>query len=157
MDNKVGDNALTAQEVADLLTQAKAITAKLKAHGIALSTDDRKRLLRARRGAGEHIQRVVELATKHGVSLPNVPLAGIANDVKLEQQLQPIEEELRVGLQFAEDTGAQAASEAWEGFLAYYGVLSSMAQRMPDVAADLASVVEFMSQGPRKKSPPKAP
>ncbi len=143
MGNKVGDNALTAQEVAELLTQARAITAKLKAHGIVLTTDDRKRLLRARRGANEHIQRVVDLATKHGVSLPNVPLAGIANDLQLEQQLQPIEEELRVALQVAEDAGAQASSESWEGFLAYYGVLSSMAQRMPDVAADLASVVEF--------------
>ncbi len=151
MDNKVGDNALTAQEVAELLTQARAITAKLKAHGIVLTTDDRKRLLRARRGANEHIQRVVDLATKHGVSLPNVPLAGIANDLQLEQQLQPIEEELRVALQVAEDAGAQASSESWEGFLAYYGVLSSMAQRMPDVAAGLASVVEFMSVKPRKK------
>ncbi|HRI72276.1 MAG TPA: hypothetical protein PK156_48915 [Polyangium sp.] len=157
MDNKVGDNGLTAQEVAELLTQAKAISNKLKAHGIALTTDDRKRLLHGRRGASEHIQRVVDLATKYGVSLANVPLGGIANDLKLEQQLQPIEEELRVALQIAEDTGAQASSESWEGFLAYYGVLSSMAQRMPDVAADLASVVEFMAQGPRKKSPPKAP
>ncbi len=154
MDNKVGDNSLTVQEVAELLTQAKAISAKLKAHGIVLTTDERKRLLRARRGANEHIQRVVDLATKHGVSLPNVPLAGIANDLKLEQQLQPIGEELRVALQLAEDTGAQAASEAWEGFLAYYGVLSSMAQRMPDVAADLASVVEFMAKRSSRKSQP---
>ena len=151
MDNKVGDNALTAQEVAELLAQAKAITAKLKAHGIVLTTDDRKRLLRARRGASEHIQRVVDLATKHNVSLPNVPLAGIANDLLLAQQLGPIEEELRVALQIAEDTGSQAGSEAWEGFLAYYGVLSSMAQRMPDVAADLSSVVEFMAIKTHKK------
>lgn len=86
MDNKVGDKQLTAQEVADLLAQAKAISAKLEAHGVVLTTDDRKRLLRARRGAAEHIQRVVDLATKHHVSLPNVPLAGISNDVHLEQQ-----------------------------------------------------------------------
>ena len=85
------------------------------------------------------------------VSLPNVPLAGIANDLHLEQQLAPIEQELLVALQIAEDTGAQAASEAWEGFLAYYGVLSSMAQRMPDVAAELPSVVEFMAVKPRTK------
>jgi hypothetical protein len=151
MTNEVGDKPLTAQEVADLLAKAKDISTKLQAHGIVLTIDERKRLLRPRRGAAEHIQRVVELATKHNISLPNVPLSGIANDLQLERQLGPIEEELRVALQSAEDTGAQAASEAWEGFLAYYGVLSSMAQRMPDVAADLQSVIEFMAVKPRKK------
>lgn len=47
----------------------------------------------------------------------------------------------------------QASSEVWEGYLAYYGVLSSMAQRMPDVAAELQTVVDFMATGPRKKTP----
>lgn len=151
MDNKVGDNKLTQQEVDALLAQAKTISSKLQGHGIVLTVDDRKRLLRGCRGAAEHIQRVVALAAKHNVSLPNVPLAGITNDLQLEQQLAPIEEELRVALQTAEDTGLQASSEAWEGFLAYYGVLSSMAQRMPDVAADLQSVVEFMAKRSPKK------
>ena len=151
MENKVGDKQLTAQDATDLLAQTKAISTKLQAHGIVLTTDDRKRLLRGRRGAAEHIERVVALATKHNVSLPNIPLAGISKDVHLEQQLAPIEEELRVALQTAEDTGLQASSEAWEGFLAYYGVLSAMAQRMPEVAADLQSVVEFMAKRSPKK------
>lgn len=153
MDNKVGDNALNAQEAADLLAQAKSIAAKLQAHGITLTVDERKRTLRARRGADVHVQRVVDLATKHGVALPNIPLASLSNDLQLANQVQPIEDELRVALQIAEDTGRQASSEAWEAFLAYYGVLSSMAQRMPDLAAELATVVEFMANGPRKKSP----
>ncbi|MBK9259399.1 MAG: hypothetical protein IPM54_06130 [Polyangiaceae bacterium] len=70
----------------------------------------------------------------------------------LASQYQPIEDELRVALQIAEDTGTQAGSEAWEAFLAYYGVLSSMAQRMPDLAAELQPVVDFMATGPRKKA-----
>jgi hypothetical protein len=111
------------------------------------------RTLKARRGAEPHIQRVVDLATKHGVSLPNIPLAGISNDLKLGNQVQPVEDEIRVALQFAEDIGRQTSSEAWEAFLAYYGVLSSMAQRMPDLAIELATVVDFMATGPRKKSP----
>lgn len=32
-------------------------------------------------------------------------------------------------------------------------VLSSMAQRMPDLAAELATVVDFMAKGPRKNAP----
>ena len=153
MDNKVGNNPLTAQEAADLLAQVKDIAAKLKPHGITLTVEDRKRTLRSRRGAEVHVQRVVDLATKHGVALPNIPLAGLSRDLQLANQVQPIEDELRVALQIAEDTGNQASSEVWEAFLAYYGVLSSMAQRMPDLAAELATVVEFMANGPRKKSP----
>ncbi|MDC0746042.1 hypothetical protein [Polyangium mundeleinium] len=47
----------------------------------------------------------------------------------------------------------QAGSEAWEAFLAYYDVLSSMGERMPDLAAELQTVVDFMATGPRKKAP----
>ena len=57
-----------------------------------------------------------------------------------------------MALQLAEDTGTQAGSEAWEAFLAYYGVLSSMGERMPDLAAELQTVVDFMAIGPRKKA-----
>lgn len=87
-----------------------------------------------------------------GGTAPNIPLAGLSNDLLLASQYQPIEDELRVALQIAEDTGTQAGSEAWEAFLAYYGVLSSMAQRMPDLAAELQPVVDFMATGPRKKA-----
>ena len=57
-------------------------------------------------------------------------------------------------LTFAEDTGTQAGSEGWEAFLAYYGVLSSMADRNPELAAELEPVVQLMATGPRPKEPP---
>ncbi|MDC0745701.1 hypothetical protein [Polyangium mundeleinium] len=152
MDNKVGDALLTPEQHIQLLAQLKAIVEKLRAHGITLTVDERKRTLRQRRGAEPHIQRVIELAKKYNVSLKAIPLAGLENDLVLTKQLLPIEEELRVALQLAEDTGTQAGSEAWEAFLAYYGVLSSMGERMPDLAAELQTVVDFMATGPRKKA-----
>ncbi|MRG95687.1 hypothetical protein [Polyangium spumosum] len=153
MDNKVGDTLLTPEEHALLLSQVKEIVAKLQAHGITLTVEERKRSLRQRRGAEQHIQRVIDLAKKHNVSLKTISLASLENDLSLTKQFQPIEEELRVALQIAEDTGLQAGSEAWEAFLAYYGVLSSMGERMPDLAAELQSVVDFMAIGPRRKPP----
>jgi hypothetical protein len=96
--------------------------------------------------------RVHDLAVKHGVSLKNISLDGMAADIELAKQFQPIEDELRTALTLAEDTGTQAGSEAWEAFLAYYGVLSSMAERDPEVAAEIGSVIEFMATGPRQKS-----
>jgi len=153
MDNKVGDALLTPDQHIQLLAQLKTIVEKLRAHGITLTVDERKRTLRQRRGAEPHIQRVIDLAKQYNVSLKSIPLAGLENDLVLTKQLLPIEEELRVALQLAEDTGTQAGSEAWEAFLAYYGVLSSMGERMPDLAAELQTVVDFMATGPRKKAP----
>lgn len=152
MENKVGDKQLNAQDAADLLAKAKDILATLKAHGITATSDDRRRRLKPRRGAEPHIQRVLDLAKKHGVALQDIPLEGVSADLTLAAQLQPVEDELRVALQTAEDTGAQAASEAWEAFLAYYGVLSAMGQRDPGLAAELSTVVDFMAHGPRKKN-----
>lgn len=152
MDNKVGDKLLSPQKETQLLKQLKDIVEQLRPYGITLTTDERKRTLRPRKGAEAHMQRVHDLAVKHGVSLKNIPLVGMASDLALAKQVQPIEDELRAGLQLAEDTGAQAGSEAWEAFLAYYGVLSSMADRSPDLAAELRTVVDFMATGPRKKA-----
>lgn len=156
MDNKVGDKQLKPQKAAQLLKQLKDIVEELKPFGITLTTDDRKRTLRPRRGAEQHMARVHDLAVKHGVTIKKIPLDGMADDLALAKQFQPIEDELRAALQLAEDTGTQAESEAWEAFLAYYGVLSSMAERMPDLAAELQTVVDFMATGPRKKGPPPA-
>jgi hypothetical protein len=154
MDNKVGDKLLTPEKRAELLKQLKGIVEELKPYGITLITDDRKRTLRPRKGAEPHMQRVHDLAKKHGLSLKGIALDGMAADLDLTKQFQPFEDEFRIGLQLAEDTGTQASSEAWEAFLAYYGVLSSMADRSPDLAAELQTVVDFMATGPRKKAAP---
>jgi len=154
MENRVGDKLLTPQKLTKLLEQAKSLVEEMRPYGLTLTTDERRRTLRPRKGAEAHMQRVHDLAVKHGVTLKSIPLDGMANDLALAKQFGPFEDELRVGLQLAEDTGAQAGSEAWEAFLAYYGVLSSMADRSADIAAELQTVVDFMATGPRKKAPP---
>jgi hypothetical protein len=154
MANLVGDSPLTSQKRDKLVAQLKDILEQLRPYGIILDKDSRKRTLRPRKGAEAHMARVHDLAVKHGVSLKNISLDGMAADIELAKQFQPIEDELRTVLTLAEDTGTQAGSEAWEAFLAYYGVLSSMAERDPELAAEIASVIEFMATGPRQKSAP---
>lgn len=151
MENKVGHKLLSPQKRAQLIKQLQSVIDELKAYGITLTTDDRKRVLRPRRGAEQQIQRVHDLAVRHGVKLKDYPLDGMADDLELAKQFEPFEDEFQRGLTLAEDTGNQAGSEAWEAFLAYYGVLSSMADRMPDLAAELKPVIEFMAVGRRKK------
>jgi len=154
MANIVGDNPLTPALRKQIVLQIVGLLEQLRPHGTMLNKDARKRTLRPRRGADEHMQRVHDLAVKHGVSLKNISLDGMAADLELANQFQPIEDELRTVLTFAEDTGTQAGSEAWEAFLAYYGVLSSMADRDPELAAELEPVIKLMAHGPRQKAAP---
>jgi hypothetical protein len=100
------------------------------------------------------LERVHDLAVKHGVKLKDHPLDGMADDLELAKRFDPFEDEFRRGLTLAEDTGTQAGSEAWEAFLASYGVLSSMADRTPELAAELQPVIDFMAIGRRKKAAP---
>lgn len=49
-------------------------------------------------------------------------------------------------------TGTQTGSESCEAFLAYYGVVSSMAERSVDLTAELQPVIDFVAIGPREKA-----
>ncbi|MCC6559619.1 MAG: hypothetical protein IT372_42425 [Polyangiaceae bacterium] len=80
------------------------------------------------------------------------------NDRALRTRMHPLADLFRAGGVIADDTEGQAESEMWEAFLAYYGVLANMAQRTPELAVELAPVVEFMASGkrrPAKTTPPK--
>ena len=69
MENRVGDKALTDQKRANIVKQLQDVTAQIKVVGVVLTPDERKRVLRARRGADEHIETVLKLAQKHDVNL----------------------------------------------------------------------------------------
>jgi len=155
MANLVGDKPLTQQKRDRLVAQLKDILEQLRPHGTRLNKDSRKRTLRQRKGAEPHMQRVHDLAVKHGVSLESISLDGMAADLELAKQFQAIEDEARTVLTFAEDTGIQADSGAWEAFLAYCGVLS-MADRDDELAAELDPVIKLMANGPRPQEPPPA-
>jgi hypothetical protein len=154
MMNKVGDKALSPQDAERLLEQLGVLVARLREIGITLTSDERRRLLRPRRGAGDHIRRVAELASKYGLSVADAPLDGMKRDLGLGEQLLPFEDQLRVALTIAEDTAAQADSEAWQAFLMYYALLRAMADRNADVAVDLEPVTRFMATRARREEPP---
>lgn len=151
MNNFVGDNLPSEQEIEDLKKEIAAILSKARSFGIVLDTDDRIRLIRARKGADHVVARVHELAVKYSVDLPGIPLQGMQNDLALVRMLRPVHSALRDVLTVIDDTEGQAASEAWEAFLAYYATLSGMATRIPTLAAELKDVATFMrTSRPRK-------
>lgn len=156
MDNRVGDNAPDDAQLADLLTRYDAIVAELKQFGLVLSIEERRRLLHARKDSDEHVDRVIDLAVKHGQSLPGIPLQGMRNDFRLAKALRPLADRATLADQLVSDTTGQAENEYWQGFLAYYGVLSTLASRLPELAKELEPVTKFMATGRRKNDAPEA-
>ena len=146
MQNRVGDNAPTPEVLNQLVTQLDAIVTQLRTFGLILTPEERKVLLHARKDADPMVQRVHKLATKHGVALKDIPLTGMINDLNLRAVMHPLTDLFRTGLVLAGDTEGQAESEMWEAFLAYYGVLSKMAEQDPELSLELKPVVEFMAR-----------
>ncbi len=114
---------------------------------------ERRRVLRARKDSEGLIRRVHEIATKKGLTIPGIPLDGMLKDIDLSQRLEPFVTLLTLCLQLVEDTQAQADSEAWQAFLAYYSVLSTMASHDPEVAVAIAPVTTAMRHARKKPAP----
>lgn len=150
MSNRVGDSAPAAADMAAMVQAIEKVIEDLKPAAVTLTVEERKSLLHARRDADPMIEKVQALAAKYKVEIPDRPLPGMAADQALRRQLEPLVDAARLLRAMAEDTMGQAEHEMWESFLAYYGVLSSMAARTPELAVELGPVKAFMAQ--RKKA-----
>lgn len=153
MESRVGDNVPSTAKLQSLLKQLTDVVSELQKFGVVLSKEERQRLLRARRDSEPMQRRVYELAKKRSLALGGFPLAGMLNDMNLVQALEPFQAAMELGQQLTADTLLLADTEAWQAFLAYYGVLSSMADRDPELATELRPVVDFMKTGRRRAEP----
>lgn len=157
MENRVGDTVPSAAKLGSLLKQLKELIAELQKFGVVLTKAERKRLLRVRRDSDAMQRLVHDLAKQRGLTLAGFSLPGMLNDINLVQALEPFESAMGLGKQLTSDTMMQADTEGWQAFLAYYGVLSSMAERDAELATELKPVIEFMKTGRRKPDPEPAP
>lgn len=146
MDNKVGDNAPSAEEFEEYVTTLRTLVTQLKTFGVQLSSDERTRLNHPRHGSGPHVQAVLRLASAYKIDLDDVPLAGVEADYNLANMMGPMAEQTPVLDQLVSDTVGQANSEYWQGFLVYYGILSEMSKRIPALETELRPIKEFMAK-----------
>jgi hypothetical protein len=153
IDNKVGHDLPSSDDVKKLIQSLETILATIKTFGIVLDQEERKRLLHARKNADPHVQRVHDLAAKYNVAIPDIPLEGMQDDATLHRTLAPITNLARTIFVMSEDTEGQAESEMWQAFLAYYGVLSSMASRNAELAVELEPVKTWMATTTRRRGP----
>lgn len=147
MENLVGDRIPSPDKLKSLLAKLREVRAELAKFGVVLSPDARRRRLRMRRGALEYLPLLVSLVEKYKVETETAPLSGLADDQRLIAVLSPFEDE-SAGLEsLISDTLLEAEHETWQAFLLYYGVLQSLAARVPALKAELEPLEKLLALG----------
>lgn len=151
MDNKVGSKVPTEAEIAALVGELKAIKQKIEGFTVALQPEQRAATTKMRSGGEAIVAKIGQLATEHGVALPELSVEGMQADLTLAQRLAPLAGAAHELSQRLDDTILEAHSECWWATTAYYTTLARMAGANATLAAALKSVVEFFAIGRRKK------
>jgi hypothetical protein len=149
----VGNVVPTQDQEQQILTQTKALEGSIREWAVMLTPAQRASLLRPRGADDELIDLVAGLAADRGVTLPKMPLEALKSDLQVGRTAARVERQLEIVHQLVSDTRLAGYGEAWEAFLSYYGVLSSMAERDADLAKELAPVTAFMGRRRSRPAP----
>ena len=149
--NLVGTVVPTEEETQQLHADIDKVQSAVECFGVIVAADDRGSFLKPKGGSEKLMPLVFEIATEKKVAVEGIPLAGMNDDLKVGQVAEKLELRFENLRQLAADTRLAAYGEAYQAFLAYYGVLSSMAKHDPALAKRLQPVIDFMSTGPRAK------
>jgi hypothetical protein len=150
--NLVGTAVPTDEDNRQVDISITTIRSYFQRYGATASPELRGSFLKPRIGAGKHMSLIAVLAREMGVNITGMPVDDMEKDIKVGDVAYDLEQKLSELNQKAADTRLIAYGEAWQSFLAYYGVLASMASRDHDLAVRLRPVVEFMSAYRTKKA-----
>lgn len=153
MDNRVGDNLPTQQQVQDWTERLEKLFAEMKPFMVKLTADEKKRLLGFRPGGEAIVALIAGLAEKYGIQIADMPIAGMRNDLALSQMLTPVVSQLALMAAWGEDTVSAARSEAWQATTGNYSVLSRVAEANPSLAAEIKPARELFARRNRKPEP----
>ncbi len=145
------NDSLTPEEIEEITGYLDRISSILVAKGKALSSEERIKLPKARKGFEKYLVMLLAIARESNVDLKMHPIDGLMTDVQLQQGLTVINQRLKGLSTLSNDTISLANSEAWQAFLDYYGVLNAMGVHDPNISGRMKPIVQFMSINQRKK------
>lgn len=154
MQDKVGSNVPTEQEIQNLVDDLKALQAKVEAYTISLTTEERSATTKMRIGGEGVVGTIGTLATDHKLSLPEISVEAMNADLLLAQRLRPLASAAGAFAQRLDDTILEAQSECWWAATAFYTTLARLSGANATMQSALKPVVDFFAVGRRK---PKAP
>lgn len=111
----------------------------------ALTSKDRKRTSKLRKGIEKVIPTLLALSDRIGLQVPSHPTSAIQENLDKVKTLAPVHESVTSAEKHLGDAIFQAQSAVWEGATVHYTVLRRLARTNGDVANALAPVTEFFS------------
>jgi hypothetical protein len=145
MENKVGDNVPSQKQLDDMLKQLASLVDQIKEFCVTLQKEERAATAKPHKGTESLATQTYNLAKRYGITVKNVPLEGMMNDLRLASQIQPFDTLFNLGAQLAADTTLQAKSEYYTAFLSYYGALSAAAEHDAALAAEMEPIQKAMA------------
>ena len=119
-----------------------------------LTPQERKRSVKAPRGAYGLVPLLAALTTKYGLAAPkmngDVLAASFARLETLDSLLVAADEAVAK----AQDAQTLASCEVWSAFRMLYGMLSALGANNPELVSDLEPIVEWFGN---RKAPARAP
>jgi hypothetical protein len=146
MENRVGDNVPSQKQLDEMLKQLSTLVARIQEFCLTLQKDERPFTLKPHKGAEQLAEQTYNLAKRYGITVKNVPLEGMMNDLHLAAQIQPFDALFNLGAQLTADTALQAKSEYFTAFLAYYGALVAAAEHDAALAAEIEPIQKAMAK-----------
>lgn len=118
---------------------------------IRLTADEKTRLVKARAGAQEVMQTVVNLQREAG--LPPDPSDPMVADLSVYTGLTIVSDRMSDLLQRIDDSRLMAGSEGWNESLIRYGMLRQMQRRKPELKAGLDRIRPLITSRSNRPAP----
>ncbi len=112
----------------------------------ALTSKDRKRSLKLRKGGEKVVPTLLALSDRIGLNIPSHPTSAIQANLDKVKTLSPVHESVVSAEKHLGDAIFQAQSKIWEGATVHYSVLKRLGKSDGDIANALAPVTEFFAQ-----------
>lgn len=117
-----------------------------------LSSLDKQRLLKLKRGARDVVPTLVTLASKYGVNLPGISLDGMTLKIESARNLEPLVTAVGVLYDTIRDSQLADEGDAWKSAIAIYAVLSATAKANKTLAGELEPVKSWFRSVVRRRS-----
>jgi hypothetical protein len=122
-----------------------------------LTGEERRGLLKLRKGGEAQIPQLAEMSAEYGVEVPARPTPDMATNLALANALAPLLTVVGRFLKLIEDATLQYESEAWATAITLYSMLKKASMRQPALKAELASLETFFAYRHPSTVTPAAP
>jgi hypothetical protein len=153
MENKVGSEIPSEKQIKSWQDRIQALADEIEPYTVKLSADDAKHLLRFRPGGEVIVALVADLAVKYGISLPDMPVQGMRDDLTLAQRLAPVASSVGLVAERLTNTLGQARSETWQAATGNYSVLVRVSVANPSLEKELEPARAFFARRTKPQGP----